>query len=517
MGKQRDFELDFKLGDGTTLKSQFSAFDGDDSFETYKSIPGNEEKTLDDFYEYLKGISGNGVVSVTLTKDEDGGTDPVDPVDPTDPEETKPVIFKIKNGRHLDSVADKGVDLELELELVDKTLTAEQLEEATFANIQYSGINVAVREQDGKYMGTITNMNLPNATLDGKEQTVGIYPMAIIDGEPRPLLRILIDVKPEFKATLGLPAELKDGFASAVTIPSVTRISDSKEYQTNFTSYTALDSLDYDVTAVVDEATGAVRMVPVYTSEKYREEGAKTVVQIGTELINDNESIEVLVAPFDMSFVEYQHPVYTITPVEEEPVKITATGYPNRYIVNTKVTDADGKPVADLVAKQSTSQFKLDGTFSQADKYDVATNETGEISFVVTVLPEIGKTFVVTRNLGYVFGNSQKPVTMYDRNDIAIEKISSSVDESGSYDKDITTTDVTVTFKLNPEGKSEFDTATKFSSSGVAQTIEAGKEYVFEGCRFMEARPYVPANFVSVRNTETNTTYNVDGIMNPIF
>lgn len=67
MGKEHKFNLDFELGNGEKLQSQFTANDGDNSYETFKSIPGNESKTLEDFYEYLKGINGNGVVEITLT------------------------------------------------------------------------------------------------------------------------------------------------------------------------------------------------------------------------------------------------------------------------------------------------------------------------------------------------------------------------------------------------------------------------------------------------------------------
>ena len=80
MGKEHTFEIDFELDDKTSLKSKFTVSDGDDAFETFKSIPGNEEKTIDDFYTHIEGTKGNGVVGVSLVIDDE----------PEDPEETSP-------------------------------------------------------------------------------------------------------------------------------------------------------------------------------------------------------------------------------------------------------------------------------------------------------------------------------------------------------------------------------------------------------------------------------------------
>lgn len=64
--------LGFKLDNGTELPpASFEVENGKSAYEIWKEIPGNEDKTEEDFLESLQGPPGEGatITEVTVTSE----------------------------------------------------------------------------------------------------------------------------------------------------------------------------------------------------------------------------------------------------------------------------------------------------------------------------------------------------------------------------------------------------------------------------------------------------------------
>ena len=55
---------------GNDIPFSFPVGDGKSTFELWLQLPGNEGKTMEDFYAATKGKPGTGIVNVTVTKEE---------------------------------------------------------------------------------------------------------------------------------------------------------------------------------------------------------------------------------------------------------------------------------------------------------------------------------------------------------------------------------------------------------------------------------------------------------------
>lgn len=171
MGKENKFNLAFGLSDGTKLEAQFTVNDGDDALEIYQSLPGNADKTMDDFQEYLKGIDGNGVKSVTLTE--------VMPPLPRGPfyKLAEPIATPVGwdgTTRATMTIKLKRIEGEFDMENIDEEkniIKAFQLSSDRSAPEFQGTITkmTAVEGEPGVYTATLNFSYLPNATIDGKE------------------------------------------------------------------------------------------------------------------------------------------------------------------------------------------------------------------------------------------------------------------------------------------------------------------------------------------------------------
>lgn len=59
--------LEFQLTDKPSLTSTIEVLDGDDDFESWRKCLGEDGKTKEEFYDFLKGEDGNGIVDVQIT------------------------------------------------------------------------------------------------------------------------------------------------------------------------------------------------------------------------------------------------------------------------------------------------------------------------------------------------------------------------------------------------------------------------------------------------------------------
>lgn len=64
MQNSKEIKLLFQKYSGGKLESSFLVHHGASSFDDFKQLPGNEEKTLQDFYLYIKGKNGSGITSI---------------------------------------------------------------------------------------------------------------------------------------------------------------------------------------------------------------------------------------------------------------------------------------------------------------------------------------------------------------------------------------------------------------------------------------------------------------------
>lgn len=58
-------DITFKCSNGSAYVSSFKVFNGENAFEIYRKLPGNENKTLADFHYYVTGYRPGDIAKMS--------------------------------------------------------------------------------------------------------------------------------------------------------------------------------------------------------------------------------------------------------------------------------------------------------------------------------------------------------------------------------------------------------------------------------------------------------------------
>lgn len=68
MADKKVYNLTFVSSDGERFPVSFEVVNGKDAFEVWRDIPGNEQRTLEEYQKYIRGDLSDIPVAVTVTE-----------------------------------------------------------------------------------------------------------------------------------------------------------------------------------------------------------------------------------------------------------------------------------------------------------------------------------------------------------------------------------------------------------------------------------------------------------------
>lgn len=506
MKKQKNIKLSFETTSGKKPQSEFPVNHGESSFDTFKELPGNENKTLQEFHEYLRGKDGDGVVGVVAE------------VIVPEPE-VRGLPFSVDASETVNLSEYKQGDTVTLIPNLEEYTLDELREFNVFTNMSgelQGSVMVSYDEGTNTFTGGLEFFMIPNVAVSKEQQNLEMvfgtvdFDVELGDVVSEVRLKLPAVFKPEYLLGIDQDYEIKVGLIGEPIKPTLTEIATDKPmvismltlslFQSNMAMLiNSFDELD-------PETSGLIQFRPYMTEgESIPENNLES--NYGRRKVNSNISVigedgQLIVMPFEMTLSR------GILPENQADHEVTVelidqTAFGNNYNFSGVVLDKEGKPIVGAVVNSHHSSGVMLDLLNETNT--PWTDAEGKYKVKGNAGAFIGNELKVEQNVQIKLAGKNTTAKLEYSNKIKLARIQPSVTEEEFKKKPYQTFDITMAF--TDEGGFNWTDVKIQQNYSQEQPLIKDTDVSFTKVRAMQNSPIVSVTIGPIDKTEESIGY----------